>query len=279
VEIRDPFDEETNIEWARALERAGVHVVHGVLGLKTHAKLALVVRREGGMLRRYGHIGTGNYNSDTARQYEDVSLFTADPDLCADLSELFNTLTGHGRQRPYRRLLVSPSALRFRLVELIRGQAHPGGSITIKVNNLVDQAIIAELYAAARAGSKIDLIVRSACCLRPGVPGVSEGISVRSIMGAYLEHSRIFRFGGPGEDGSYLIGSADVMPRNLDERVEALAPIEGPPLRRRIDVILETALADDVLAWELRPDGTWQKVETVRGVNVQALLARHPAGT
>ncbi len=272
VEIRARFDEETNIEWARTLERAGVHVVHGVLGMKTHAKIALVVRREGGALRRYSHIGTGNYNSDTARQYEDVGLLTSDPALGADLTDLFNVLSGQGRPSGYRKLLVSPAGLRPALMRLIRGQARPEGRIAIKVNNLVDRPVIAELAAASQAGADVDLIVRSTCCLRPGVPGRTEGIAVRSIIGGYLEHSRIFRF-GEGAAATYLIGSADLMPRNLDQRIEALAPVEHPGLRARIDTILEVALADDVLAWELGLDGTWRPPRRTLGVDVQAVLA------
>jgi polyphosphate kinase len=272
VELKARFDEEANIAWARALEQAGVHVVYGVVGLKTHAKTSLVVRQEASGIRLYGHIGTGNYNPDTARLYEDIGLLTADPDLGADLSELFNYLTGYSQRREYRKLLVAPVTLRPRLLELIRGQAHRDGRITIKVNNLADIEIIDALYEASSAGCDIDLIVRSVCCLRPGVPGLSENVRVRSIVGRFLEHSRIFRFGRVGPDAVYYIGSADLMVRNLDERVEALVPVADPGLRSRLDFILSVNLADDVLAWELLPNGSWQKIPTRTGVNTQQRL-------
>ncbi|HMC08482.1 MAG TPA: polyphosphate kinase 1, partial [Actinomycetota bacterium] len=272
VELKARFDEEANIAWARALEQAGVHVVYGVVGLKTHAKTSLVVRQESERIRLYGHIGTGNYNPDTARLYEDVGLLTADPDLGADLSELFNYLTGYSQRREYRKLLVAPVTLRTRLLELIRGQSHEGGRITIKVNNLADIEIIDALYEASSAGCEIDLVVRSVCCLRPGVPGLSEKIRVRSIVGRFLEHSRIFRFGPAGPDAAYYIGSADLMVRNLDERVEALVPVADPGLRSRLDFILGVNLADDVLAWELLPDGSWRKIPTLAGVNTHKRL-------
>ncbi|GAC1368905.1 MAG: RNA degradosome polyphosphate kinase [Actinomycetota bacterium] len=282
VELKARFDEEANIAWARALEEAGVHVVYGVVGLKTHAKTSLVVRQEEDGIRLYGHIGTGNYNPTTARLYEDIGLLTANPDLGSDLSELFNYLTGYSRRREYRNLLVAPGTLRSGLLELIESQSRPGGRITIKVNNLADPTLIDALYAASQAGCVIDLVVRSVCALRPGVPGLSEGIRVRSIVGRFLEHSRIFRFGTPGPvdpataapgavdpPTQYYIGSADLMVRNLDERVESLTPIHEPGLRAQLDEILEVNLADDVLAWELQPDGSWTKVPTQVGVNAQ----------
>jgi polyphosphate kinase len=272
VELKARFDEEANIGWAQKLEEAGVHVVYGVVGLKTHAKLCLVVREEHGAVRRYAHVGTGNYNPDTAHVYEDLGLFTAEPDVTVDVSDLFNLLTGYSRQRDFRRLLVAPTGIRPGLLRLIEGQSHEGGRIVIKVNNLVDHELIDALYAASAAGAEIDLIVRSACCLRPGVPGLSESIRVRSIVGRYLEHSRIYRFG----DDDYYIGSADVMDRNLDRRVEALVPIASPELRRRIDHVLDVLLGDDVLAWELRQDGTWQPphggtLDTHRALEQEAL--------
>jgi len=267
VELRARFDEEANIGWARILEEAGVHVLYGVQGMKTHAKISLVVRDEGGAIRRYGHIGTGNYNPDTAHLYEDVGLLTADPELGADLSELFNYLTGYSHQRRYRRLLVAPVGLRGRLMDLIARESNGDGRVVIKVNNLVDQEIIDALYAASRRGARIDLIVRSICCLSPGVPGFSDNIRVRSLVGRYLEHSRIFRFGPHQATADYYIGSADLMPRNLDRRVEALVPVTNPALRARLGEILQANLEDDELAWELGADGRWTKVPTRAGVN------------
>jgi len=238
-----------------------VHVTYGVVGLKTHTKLCLVVRDEAGGLRRYAHIGTGNYNPETARLYEDVGLFTADPEVTEDASEVFNVLTGYSRQTDFGTLLVAPAGMRAALLELIRGQANERGRITIKVNSLVDGDIIDALYEASQAGAQVDLIARSICSLRPGVPGLSDHIRVRSIVGRFLEHSRILRF-GTGEDATYLIGSADLMPRNLDRRVEVLAPVQSAPLRARLDEIFDTLLADDALAWQLNPDGTWHRVSS-----------------
>src|SRR5689334_6791659 len=223
VELKARFDEQANIERARMLEQAGAHVVYGLVGLKTHAKILLVVRQESDGIRRYCHVGTGNYNPKTATLYEDIGILSADPDLGADLSELFNHLTGYSDPGLYRRLLVAPEQLRPSLVELVRSQAHPGGRITMKMNSIVDSEIIDELYAAAAAGAQIELSVRGICCLRACVPGLSDNIVVRSIVGRYLEHSRIARFGEPGTDDCvYIIGSADLMPRNLDRRVEAM---------------------------------------------------------
>lgn len=272
VELTARFDEQANITWARALEQAGVHVVYGVVGLKTHAKVCLVVRREQGGVRRYGHIGTGNYNPSTARLYEDVGLLTADRQLGSDLTDLFNLLTGYSRQREYGKLLVAPVSLRPRFEELIAEQADlPDGRILLKMNSLVDPDLIDALYAASQAGVRIDLLVRGICCLRPGVPGLSEHIRVRSLVGRFLEHSRIFRF-GTHDAARYFIGSADLMPRNLDRRVEAVAPVDDPALRARLDEILEASLADDVLAWELDADGSWHKVPTERGIDAQERL-------
>jgi polyphosphate kinase len=269
VELKARFDEEANINWARMLEEAGVHVVYGVAGLKTHAKIALVVRREGEELRRYSHIGTGNYNPNTARIYEDLGLLTAHPDFGADLSELFNVLTGYSRQKRYRKLLVAPIGLRKRIVKLIRDEAAKGsaGRIVWKLNHLVDPEIIDELYAASQAGAEVDLVVRGICCLRPQVSGLSERIRVRSIVGEFLEHSRIFKFGA-GSEATYLIGSADMMQRNLNGRVEAITPIEDPVLRERLEEILSASLADDCLAWELSENGTWTKRPTERGMHL-----------
>jgi polyphosphate kinase len=259
LELKARFDEETNIAWAQRLEDAGVHVTYGVVGLKTHTKLCLVVREEAGGLRRYAHIGTGNYNPETARLYEDIGLFTADAEVTADASDMFNLLTGYSRQHDFGTLLVAPEDMRAGLIELIRGQASPEGRITMKLNSLVDAELIDALYDASRAGAQIDLIVRSICCLRPDVPGLSETIRVRSIVGRFLEHSRILRFGS-GDDATYLIGSADLMPRNLDRRVEVLAPVVASALRARLDEILETLEEDRALAWRLRGDGSWERV-------------------
>jgi len=272
VELKARFDEEANITYAQALEEAGVHVIYGVVGLKTHAKTTLVVRREGSKIRRYVHVGTGNYNPRTATIYEDVGLLSADRELGADLTDLFNTLSGYSRQRGYRRLLVAPHSLRSRLLDLIAREAKPGGRITMKMNSLVDADTIDALYSASQAGCEIDLIVRGICCLRPGVPGLSERIRVRSLVGRYLEHSRIFRFGDPSGASDHFIGSADLMPRNLDRRVEAVVPILDPNLKPRLDEILEVELEDDVLAWDLDGEGHWHKVPTVRGLNAQDRL-------
>jgi polyphosphate kinase len=268
VELKARFDEERNIEWAQRLEDAGVHVTYGVLGLKTHTKLALVVRREGEGVVRLAHIGTGNYNEKTARIYEDVGVFSADPEIGSDLSDLFNYLTGYSRQTTYKRLAVSPNGIRNRLTELIEEEAsRSDGQITLKMNSLVDAQMIDSLYEASRAGTRIDLIVRGICCLRPGVAGFSENIRVRSIVGRYLEHSRIYRFGARGRTRHYYLGSADLMPRNLDRRVEALAPVSDPDLQFRLDEILDVLLADDNLAWELGSDGKWQRVPSTNGVD------------
>ncbi|MGB6057796.1 MAG: polyphosphate kinase 1 [Microthrixaceae bacterium] len=264
VELKARFDEERNIEWARRLEEAGVHVVYGLMGLKTHTKTCLVVREEGNGIRRYCHIGTGNYNSRTAHLYEDLGLITADPEIGADLSQLFNYLTGYARNVSYNRLLVAPHSLRQALVSLIRNESESGpgaGAITMKMNSLVDPEMIDELYAASADGVRVDLIVRGICCLRPQVPGLSENITVRSIVGRYLEHSRVYRFAngrGPGEPVHY-IGSADLMPRNLDRRVEAVVPVDDPQLSDRIDSMLAVNMSDDSLAWTL-VDSTWREV-------------------
>ena len=262
VELKARFDEQANIERARHLEEAGVHVVYGFVGLKTHAKILLVVRQDPDGLRRYCHMGTGNYNPKTATTYEDVGVLSADRDLGSDLTELFNHLTGYSRQGEYRKIIVAPTQLRSALLELIAGQARPGGRITMKMNALVDSSTIDALYSASAAGAEIDLVVRGICCARPGLPGVSERIRVRSILGRYLEHSRIFRFGEPG-DAEYLIGSADLMPRNLDRRVEAALRVTDPRIRARLDEILDVNLSDDVLSWTLDSEGVWRKSPTV----------------
>jgi polyphosphate kinase len=278
VELKARGDEQANIVWAKALEAAGIHVVYGLVGLKTHAKLMLVVRQEGAGVVRYAHIGTGNYNAATAGMFEDIALFTADPDVTADIAELFNYLTGYSRQTKYRKLLVAPTTLRSGMLKLIQQEAlKPDGRIVIKVNNLVDPEVIDALYRASQAGVRIDLIVRGICCLKPGVPGLSDGIRVRSLIGQYLEHSRIFGFGsGPGRH--VLIGSSDLMPRNLDRRVEAVVAVADPDLKKEVERFLELELADDTLAWELAEDGTWSKVAAVRGANTQESMQRATLG-
>jgi polyphosphate kinase len=264
VELKARFDEENNIVWARKMERAGVHVVYGVLGLKTHSKIALVVRQEGGSLRRYVHLGTGNYNPATARIYTDLGLLTANPDIGADVSELFNYLTGYSRQSRYRKLQVAPVNLRERTIELIRREiehklAGRPARILVKVNSLTDTRIIRELYEASQAGVDINLIVRGVCCLRPGVPGISDRIRVVSIVGRFLEHSRIFYYENGGSPEVYL-GSADWMNRNLDRRVETVFPVEDPGARSRLKEILDEYLRDTIKSRVLNADGSYSRV-------------------
>ena len=272
IELKARFDEETNISWARKLEQAGVHVVYGLVGLKTHAKVALVVRNEPDGIRRYCHFGTGNYHPLTARLYEDLGVFTADDALGADLGDLFNHLTGWGKKQPYRKILVAPEGLRAGLLEKIRAEMDaPDGRIVMKLNGLSDPGLIDALYDASQAGVEIDLVVRGICCLRPGVPGLSERIRVRSILGRFLEHSRIFRFGNERRGLRYFIGSADLMGRNLDKRIEVVAPIEDPALAQRVEEILDLLL-DDGGAWELDGDGTWQHGSRRTGPETQRAL-------
>lgn len=276
VELKARFDEQANIAWARHLEEAGVHVVYGLVGLKIHTKTALVVREEADGMHRYCHVGTGNYNSKTARLYEDLGLLSADPHLGADLTQLFNFLTGYGRNVKYHRLLVAPHELRPGIANLIRNEmvAPAGGRIVLKLNSLADADMIDLLYEASQAGVEIDLVVRGICCLVPGVPGMSENIRVRSVVGRYLEHSRIYRFAngaGPAQPIAY-IGSADLMPRNLNRRVEALVPVLDPALQVRIDEVLHMNLTDDRLAWSLGPDGQWRPPPADGVRNVQTRL-------
>ncbi|CAN5204923.1 RNA degradosome polyphosphate kinase [soil metagenome] len=261
VELKARFDEEANISRARNLESAGVHVVYGLIGLKTHTKTCLVVREENGRLRRYAHIGTGNYNPATATIYEDIGVFTARPEVGADLSQLFNMLTGYSANDVYPSLLVAPTTMRAGLLQRIRGEtaAGPDGRIIIKCNNLVDREIIDALYEASQAGVPVDLIIRSMCAILPGVPGLSDTIRVRSIVGRFLEHSRIFRFGTPERGMDYLIGSADMMSRNLDRRVEAIVPVTDLGNRAHLQQILDVQLADAYSAWVLSTDGRWQR--------------------
>ncbi len=264
VELKARFDEAANVNWAKALERAGVHVVYGLVGLKTHAKCVLVVRQDPDGLRRYVHIGTGNYNSKTARIYEDLGYLTCDPAIGADATQLFNHLTGYSRDVDYRTLVVAPHHVRSRILELIRREADYGefGRITMKMNSLADTATIEALYDASAAGVAIDLVIRGICCLRAGVPGLSENIRVRSVLGRYLEHSRVYRFANGSSAGEplHLIGSADLMPRNLDRRVEVLTPVTHPKHRAWLDQMFTFLLADDAPAFELRPDGHWERV-------------------
>ncbi len=269
VEIKARFDEEANIVWARKLEQAGAHVVYGLVGLKTHSKTALVVRREGSGLRRYVHIGTGNYNPRTARLYTDLGLLSCRPDLGADVTDLFNVLTGLSRQRTFRKLLVAPLNLRSRFLDLVErevGHAAAGreARIMLKLNALVDVDCIEALYRASQAGVTVDLIVRGACSLQPGIKGVSERIRVRSIIGEFLEHSRVFGFANHG-NAEWYIGSADLMDRNLDRRVEAVAPVDDPEAQARIAEIVEVMLADDRRSWQLAPDGSWLRTEELSG--------------
>jgi len=284
VELKARFDEENNIEWARELERVGVHVVYGLVGLKTHAKAAMVVRKEEDGLRCYVHLGTGNYNATTARIYEDLCLFTCRPDIGADVTNLFNMLTGYSRQRSYRKLLVAPIGLRRSISERIEREIqaqkeHGNGRLIFKMNALVDPEIIHLLYRASQAGVSIDLIVRGICCLRPGIPGVSENIRVRGQVGRFLEHSRIFCFGNNGNEEIYL-GSADMMQRNLNSRVEALFPIEDPVLCEAIrDRVLQPYLADTVNTYELLSDGVYVRVKPEPGeplFDCQAWFIKHP---
>ncbi|MFN2462629.1 MAG: polyphosphate kinase 1 [Candidatus Dormibacteria bacterium] len=274
VELKARFDEQANIVWARALEQAGVHVVYGLVGLKTHAKVSLIVRQEGRRIRRYCHLATGNYNPRTATIYEDLGLFTSQRKIGDDVAELFNHLTGYSRQETWRKLLVAPIGLRGGILDLIDREAEAGdGHIVMKMNSLVDEEIIQALYRASGKGVKIALIIRGICCLRPGVAGLSENIHVRSLVGRFLEHSRVYRFGSHKRGYDYRVGSADMMNRNLDRRVETLFPVTEPDLQERLEEMLQLNLQDDVLAWELDAQG-WRKVPTTTGVNAQVELMR-----
>ena len=271
VEIKARFDEEANIVWARKLEQAGAHVVYGLVGLKTHSKLALVVRREGTGLRRYIHIGTGNYNPRTARGYVDLGLLTCRPELGADATDLFNVLTGLSRQVDFRRLLVAPHSLRSRILTLIEreiayAQAGREARVVFKVNAVVDPESIEAIYRASQAGVDVDLIVRGICSVRPGVPGLSERVRIRSVVGEFLEHSRIFGFANGGQPEWY-IGSADLMERNLDRRVEAVVPVEEPEATARIAQIVDVMLADDRRSWQLGTDAVWRRTEELTGTD------------
>jgi polyphosphate kinase len=283
VELKARFDEQANIHWAKSLEEAGVHVVYGIPGLKTHVKAILVARREGEEVREYVHVGTGNYNPKTARLYTDLGLFTADPELGADVAEMFNFLTGYGRPAGFRKVLVSPTTMRDQIIEEIERtvEAHEAGEecrIVLKMNSLVDAKCIQALYDASKAGVRIDLNVRGICCLRPGVEGVSENIRVCSIVGRFLEHSRIYAF-RRGEETRVLMGSADLMPRNLDSRVELVAPVEDAAIKAELLDVLERCLADNANSWELDSDGAWSRRRPngeLRNVQ-EELMARHSA--
>jgi polyphosphate kinase len=280
VEIKARFDEQANIKWARALERAGVHVVYGLVGLKTHCKTCLVVRREGSTIRRYCHIGTGNYNSKTARLYEDVGLLTAAPDIGADLTDLFNSLTGYSRKESYRNLLVAPYGVRKGIIERIEQeiaakQSGADAGIRLKANALVDEQVIDSLYRASQAGVRVEVVVRGICALRPGVAGFSENITVRSILGRFLEHSRIIHFRATDE---FWIGSADMMHRNLDRRVEVMAQVTDPKLTTQLNDVFDSTLDPATRCWELDMDGKWtaspHEGETVRDHQVSLMERR-----
>jgi polyphosphate kinase len=283
VELKARFDEEANIHWAKSLEEAGVHVVYGIPGLKTHVKAIVVARREGDQVREYVHVGTGNYNPKTARLYTDLGIFTADPDIGADVAEMFNFLTGYGRPAGFRKVLVSPTTMRDQIIEEIERtvEAHEAGEesrIVLKMNSLVDVRCISALYAASQAGVRIDLNVRGICCLRPGVEGVSENIRVCSIVGRFLEHSRIYTF-RRGEETRVLMGSADLMPRNLDSRVELVVPVQDAALKAELLDVLERCLADNASSWELDSEGSWVRQQPGGELrdSQEELMARHSA--
>jgi polyphosphate kinase len=272
VELKARFDEHRNIEWARAMERAGVHVVYGFPNLKIHAKTTLVVRREGNVLRRYVHLGTGNYHALTARIYEDFGLFTADEEIAADVADLFNYVTGFGRPQQFRKLLVAPFNLRRGIIDEIRAVAKAAASgeharIRLKTNALTDQTIVEELYSASQAGAEIDIVARSICALRPGVPGLSETIRVRSVLGRFLEHSRFYVFEA-GEEANTYLGSADLMTRNLDHRIEIAAPIEDAKIQAQLSSAFDVLL-DDNTAWTLQPDGDWKRLKPKKDQNTR----------
>jgi polyphosphate kinase len=278
LELLARYDEEANVRWAKRMEEAGVQIVYGLVGLKTHCKLSLVVRREDDGIRRYAHIGTGNYNPATARVYTDLGILTADPAVTAEVAGVFNMLTSLCAPPAFEQLLVAPFTLRSGMLERIeaearRARAGRSARIVAKLNALQDEEIIRALYAASQAGVRIDLIVRGICCLRPGVPGLSDNVRVVSIVGRFLEHSRVVRFENGGEP-EFWIGSADWMPRNLDRRVEVMCRVRATPLRERLEGILELYLRDDVKARELQPDGSHRRRETRENVLAQDALMR-----
>lgn len=280
VELKARFDEERNITWAEELEKAGVNVVYGIVGMKIHAKLCLVVRREEQGVVRYAHVGTGNYNASTAKIYTDMGIFTANQDVCQDITDLFNVMTGYAVRKEYRSLLVSPVSMRHGLISHIQKEVElhkkqGGGEIILKCNQLVDKKIIKELYRASMAGVRVRLIIRGICCLRPGVPGISDNITVTSIVGRFLEHVRVYWFRNGG-DGIMYIGSADIMPRNLDRRIEVLIPVSNGEIRRHIrEYVLDRQLRDNMQSWHMCPDGTYKRVHLKDGeepVNAQEML-------
>jgi polyphosphate kinase len=282
VELKARFDESHNIEWARRLEKAGVHVVYGFPNLKIHAKTMLIVRREDNVLQRYVHIGTGNYNSRTARLYEDVGMFTVDPEIAADVAELFNYLTGFSKPSKFRRILVAPFALRNAMKEEIRAVARAASEsssarIRLKLNALTDPELIEELYRASQAGVKIRILCRGICCLVPGVPGMSENITVRSVLGRFLEHSRVYIFEA-GPRVTYFFGSADLMPRNLDQRIEVVVPVLDPKVQQELEAVLDVGWNDKAFVWQLHADGSWKAIgergKKKMGVGSQELLMR-----
>lgn len=285
VELKARFDEERNITWAEELEKSGVNVVYGLIGMKIHAKLCLVVRRESAGVTRYVHIGTGNYNPSTAKMYTDMGLITANPDICEDVTDLFNVMTGYAYRERYRELLVSPVSMRSSLLEMINHEIalhneRGDGSIIFKCNQLVDRQIIRALYRASMAGVRVRLLIRGICCLRPGVEGISDNIEVHSIVGRFLEHARVFWFHNGGDPCMYM-GSADLMPRNLDRRVEVLVPILEPSLRERIRSILELQLSDNQQAWKLTTSGNYERLAPGEGelpINSQDILADNISG-
>nr|WP_135807030.1 polyphosphate kinase 1 [Halorussus marinus] len=277
VELKARFDEQNNLEWAKKLESEGIHVAYGTIGYKTHTKVSLVVRDEGDRVRLYSHVGTGNYHSETAKRYEDLGLLTADRDVGQDLVKLFNYFTGHSLHEQYRKLLVAPGNMRERFVDLVRNEAEcarrgEDARIVAKMNRLEDPELVAELYEASMAGVDVDLVVRDICRLRPGVEGVSENIDVYSVVGRFLEHSRVWRFAN--DDPGYYLGSADWMSRNLDNRVEAVAPIESPALRAELDRLLDALLSDDRNRWEMAADGSYERVTPEEGASTGAAQQR-----
>jgi polyphosphate kinase len=288
VELKARFDEENNIVWARSLERAGVHVVYGMVGLKTHCKAALVVRREAGGIQRYVHLSTGNYNPTTARIYTDLGLFTADPEFGEDTSELFNLLTGYSQGRRWQKLMIAPLGMREQVIELIERERRHAMSgqrsrIIVKMNALVEPSVIDALYRASQAGVPIELVIRGTCCLRPGIPGLSETIRVMSIVDKFLEHSRVFYFENSGQPELFL-GSADWMPRNFFRRIEVMFPVEDPRLKSRLTgELLQVVLNDTAKARQLQPDGSYTRLMLengaagVRSQTIFQALARESA--
>nr|MBA2376874.1 polyphosphate kinase 1 [Rubrobacter sp.] len=284
VELKARFDEQPNIGWARKLESQGVHVAYGLVGLKTHAKLCLVVRREGSGLRRYIHLGTGNYNPSTARVYTDFSYFTDDAALAEDVSDLFNHLTGYSEQEEYKELMVAPLGVREGIIRMIEAEAEKARSgkrarVTSKMNSLTDPRTIEALYEASQAGVKVELVIRGICCLRPGIEGVSDNIRVVSLVGRFLEHARIFAFGDGEDDEKIYLGSADLMQRNLDRRVEQVFPLREESHRQKVRRILDLQLLDTVNSWELKADGSFERVEPTEGeepLDSQAVFLEEP---